>query len=263
MKKFLGSLGKPTLNFFRHLGSVWKVFMQTLFWIFIAPFKGQMLKPSAIFAQMNLIGIGSVPIVALVNFFFGITLAMLTSYQLKQVGTQELMAGLVGVSFTRELGPFLAAVVVASRVGSAITAELGTMTVSEEVDALETMALKPIRFLVVPRFLALIIMLPCLTIVANCVGMLGGYVIGRFNLHLNSAYYLKLTFDYLVLKDICTGLIKSFAFAIVIAMIGCYQGLTVRGGAAGVGISTTKSVVQSIMFIIIIDCLFNAWFYFL
>ncbi|MDD5645237.1 MAG: ABC transporter permease [bacterium] len=263
MKEFAGKIGRSTISLIKHTGSMWRIFIEALYWIFIAPFRGHPCKMKYVVAQMNLIGIGSVPIVALVNFFFGITLAMLTSYQLKQVGSQELMAGLVGVSFTRELGPFLAAIVVASRVGAAITAEIGTMAVSEEIDALETMALKPIRFLVAPRLIALLIMLPCLTVVANVVGMMGGYIIGRFNLHIDSSFYIKLTFDYLVFKDIWTGLIKSVAFAVMIALIGCYQGLTVRGGAAGVGISTTQSVVQSIIFIIIIDCLFNAWFYFI
>ncbi len=208
-------------------------------------------------------GVNSIPIVTFVCLFFGLTLAMLTSYQLEQVGSVLMLGGLVGISFTRELGPLLTGIVVAARVGASITAELGSMKVYEEIDALDTMAIPPVRYLIVPRLIALVIMMPCLVIFANMVGMIGGYLIGRFSVHINTSYYIRLTLDALALKDIYTGLFKSLFFAAIIAIISCYQGFIVRGGAEGVGKATTQSVVLSIQLIIIVDSFWNAIFYFL
>jgi len=147
-------------------------------------------------------------------------------------------------------------------VGAAISAELGTMKVTEQIDALQTLATNPIKYLVTPRLVALVIMLPLLTIYSDAIGMLGGYIVGVWKLNVGSVVYLRMTFDYLVLKDIFTGLIKSVFFAVVIAIVGCYQGLTTEGGAEGVGKSTTRAVVVSFILIIAGDCLFTALFYF-
>ena len=152
--------------------------------------------------------------------------------------------------------------VVAGRVGSAIAAELGSMQVTEQIEALETIALDPVRFLVVPRFLALAIMLPCLTIFGDMVGMFGGWIVGVTNLEISSGLYIDTTIRFLELKDIFTGLFKSFIFAIIICLIGCYQGLNTKGGAVGVGRSTTLSVVISFILIILFDCILTAIFYF-
>jgi len=167
---------------------------------------------------------------------------------------------MVGVGFTRELGPLITAIVVAGRVGASIPAELGTMRVSEEVDALETMGINPIRYLIIPRFLALLIMLPCLTIVSDYLGMMGGYLVAHFKLGMSFAYYKELTINALLMKDIITGLIKSVSFAMIISMMGCYQGIIVRGGAEGVGKGTTKAVVNSLIFVIASDTFFTALF---
>ena len=178
------------------------------------------------------------------------------------MGSELLLGGLVGVSFTRELGPLLTGIVVAARVGAAFTAELGSMKVYEEIDALNTMAISPIRYLIVPKVIALIIMMPCLVIISSLVGMFGGYLIGHFNMHMNTSYYIKLTLDALELKDVYIGLYKSVFFALIISFVSCYRGFIVRGGAEGVGRATTKSVVLSIELIIIIDSFWNAIFYF-
>lgn len=155
----------------------------------------------------------------------------------------------------------LTAIIVAGRSGSALAAEIGTMKVSEEIDALEVMALNPIGFLVVPRVLGMMIVVPSLTLIANSVGILGGFLFAITDLNLSASHYLRETAEALVLKDLITGLVKSFFFAILIALIGCYQGFGVKGGAEGVGKSTTNSVVISIFMIILADLFFTALFY--
>lgn len=254
------SISRLTLN---HLESFLFLMARTFFWIGMGPWRGKPVSLNESLKQMLEGGVKSLTLVALVSFFLGLTLAMLTSYQLVKLGAEIMVAGLIGVSFTRELGPLITAIVVAARVGAGIAAELGTMKVSEEIDALDTMGVDPVRYLVVPRFLALLIMVPCLTVIANLVGILGGFIIGHFSLDIDASYYFSRTFEALLTKDIKTGLIKSFSFGAIISFMGCYQGLIVKGGAEGVGKATTLSVVCSIILVIIVDCLWNAYFYFL
>jgi phospholipid/cholesterol/gamma-HCH transport system permease protein len=178
------------------------------------------------------------------------------------MGAVIYVASLVAVSLCRELGPVLTALVVAGRAGSAIAAELGTMKVNEQIEALDTMAINPVRFLAVPRFLALMLMLPALTIMGNLSGIFGGFIVGTNSLNINPDLYMQTTFKYLEIKDIYTGLIKSFIFAGIIALIACYEGLDTKGGAEGVGRATTRSVVISFILIILADCLVTAFFYF-
>ena len=163
---------------------------------------------------------------------------------------------------TRELGPVLTALVIAGRVGAAITAEVGTMQVTEQVDALKTLGSDPIRYLSVPRLIALLIMLPILTIYAYIIGILGGYLVGVYKLGISSTLYMNMTWDSLRLKDLYTGLFKSGVFAAIIATVACYEGFETAGGAEGVGRSTTLSVVISFILIITADCFFTALFYF-
>ncbi|MBI1884137.1 MAG: ABC transporter permease [Chlamydiae bacterium] len=246
-----------------HLDSFLLMAGLTLYWMVAGFWKKKVPSLKEMIKQMLEGGVKSFTLVSLVSFFLGLTLAMLTSYQLQKLGGGILVAGLVGVSFTRELGPLLTAIVVAGRVGSGIAAELGTMKVSEEIEALETMGVNPIRYLVLPRFLALTWMVPCLTLFSNLIGMMGGYIIGHFTLDIDTSYYCSRTFEALVVKDIQVGLIKSFSFGALISLVGCYEGLIVQGGAEGVGKATTLSVVASIILVIIVDCLWNAVFYFL
>jgi phospholipid/cholesterol/gamma-HCH transport system permease protein len=259
MKIIFGSIGRIIIKFLEHTSGLFSLLGQTLYWIFCRP---SQIRLKMVFQQMELIGFNSIPIVSFVSLFFGITLAMLTSYQLEKVGSELLVGGLVGISFTRELGPLLTALVVAARVGAAITAELGTMKVGEEVDALETMALAPVRFLIAPRLIAIFLTFPLLVIISNVMGILGGYIIGYTDLHMNTGYFFRLTMDALVLKDIYTGLFKSLFFALIVGMVGSYQGFIVKGGAEGVGKATTISVVTSIELVIITDSFLNAVFYF-
>ncbi len=233
-----------------------------LYWIFLGPFKKKFPRSESVFHQMIFVGLHSVVIVFFVCLFTGIVLAMQSAYQLDRMGAVLYVASLVSVSLCRELSPVLTALVVAGRVGSAIAAELGTMKVSEQIEALDTMAINPTRFLAVPRFVALFFMLPCLTVVGDLAGILGGYLVGIYSLNINSDLYMQTTFKYLEIKDVSTGIIKAFVFAVIIALIGCYEGLNTKGGAEGVGRATTKSVVISFILVILADCVLTAIFYF-
>lgn len=258
LRKIFSRVREKFLNFLYYIGGVVILFIETLFWVFIPPFRRRQL-----FDQMHKIGVSSLPIVFLTAMFTGMVLALQSAYQMQRISAQMYIASLVALSMTRELGPVLTALVVAGRVGASITAELGTMKVTEQIDALETLATNPVKYLVVPRFLALFLMLPLLTVYADFIGMLGGYIVGVFKLHINSNMYLNMTTNPLGLKDIYTGLFKSVIFAMIIAIISCYEGIKTEGGAEGVGRSTTLSVVTSFVLIIAADCIFTALFYFI
>ncbi|MDD5423360.1 MAG: ABC transporter permease [Candidatus Omnitrophota bacterium] len=257
MRKVLEGLGSGFMQFIRYAGGLSVLMGQTLFWIPIPP-----LRRKQITEQMSKIGVDSLPIVALISFFTGMVLALQSAYQMKRFSAEMYIASLVCISMTRELGPVLTALIVAGRVGASITAELGTMKVTEQIDALETLATNPVKYLVVPRFMALMIMLPLLTVFADMIGILGGYIIGVYKLGISHGLYMKNTWDPLKYKDLFTGLIKSYFFAIIICIVACYEGMTAEGGAEGVGRATTSSVVTSFILIIASDCFFTALFYF-
>ena len=258
----LQAIGRATLNAGAAIWDVFALFFNTLYWLFFAPFIGKFIGRRYIFAQMVFAGVQSLMIVFFVALFIGIVLAMQGAYQLSQLGAVRFVAALISVSMCREIGPVLIALVVAGRVGSAIAAELGTMKVTEQIEALETMALNPVRFLVMPRFLSLLVMLPVLTGIGDVVGMLGGYLVGVYNLKITPGLYIKTNFEFLAMKDVMTGVYKSIVFAVIIAMIGCYQGLNTKGGAEGVGRATTLSVVASFILIILADAILTGIFYF-
>jgi len=247
--------------FLRHITSIACFFNETMKWTLVKPFQGKPLRFRAAVAQMDEVGVKSIPIVTLVSFVIGIILVLQTAYQLEKFGAVTYAAGLAGVALTREMAPLLTAIVLAGRVSAAFTAELGTMLVTEEITALEVMAISPIAYLVVPRFIAMIVMLPCLTVLADVIGITGGYFVGTLAIGIRSSLYIHNTLDALLLKDILTGLVKSLVFAVIIAMVGCYMAFVVRGGAEGVGKSTMISVVTSLISIILADCLFTTIFY--
>ena len=222
----------------------------------------KIIRPHHVFHQIVLMGVDSLSIICLSSAAVGMVLALQSAYQLKQFGALLYTGSLVSVSMTRELGPLVAAIIISGRVGARMAAELGTMKVQEEVDALTTMGLNPIQYLVVPRCAALAIVLPCLTVVSVVMGMLGGFCIGTFGLGINPYLYVSKSLDPLVLKDLFTGIAKSGVFALLIALVSCYQGLAVEGGAEGVGKATTQAVVVSIVLIIVMDCLATAVFYY-
>lgn len=267
--KYLENIGTKVLWSWKIVQGFGQLCMKTFYWIFMGwlTFFGLRkekppVKHEPIFEQMVFMGSKSIIIVFFVTFFTGIVLAMQSAHQLAKLGGTIYVASLVSISICRELGPVLTALVIAGRIGAAITAEIGSMKVNEQIEALETMAISPVRFLVVPKVVALFCMLPCLTIIGDLAGMLGGYVIGVNNLGINSHLYIQTAFKYLTLKDLYTGLSKSVVFALIIAFVGCYQGLNTRGGAVGVGRATTISVVTSFILIIVADCIITGIYFF-
>lgn len=261
---FFGGLGRSWNTLLGELFRISRLSAQSAFWIFFAPFRGKKgIHRKAFFEQMVFIGNHSLGIVALVALSIGGILALQSAYQLKQFGALIYTGGLVSISMTRELGPVIAAILIAGRVGASITAQLGTMKVSEELDAMVTMAMPLLPQLVIPRLLAMLIMLPVLTIITEWIAIMGSWMIGIFVLNISAGLYLQESFNALIYKDILTGLCKSFVFAFLIGIISIHKGLNVEGGAAGVGRATTESVVLSIIMIILADGLFTTIFYFL
>jgi len=255
-------IGKAVIEYLEWGKGVAALLGGIVYWIIFGPFKGKFPRRRYIFQQMVFVGLRSVLLVFFVDFFTGIVLAMQTAYQLEKMGAVIYVASLVAVSMCRELSPVLTGLVVAGRAGSAIAAELGTMKVTEQVEALDTMSIAPVRFLSVSRFLALLLMVPCLVILGNLSGILGGFIVGTGSLHINSDLYMQTTFKHLEIKDIYTGLIKAVVFGMIIALIACFEGLNTKGGAEGVGRATTRSVVISFILIILADCVITAIFYF-
>lgn len=261
MADLLAGMGRRALLARDDLAAAGRLLIRVAARLASAPFTGKGFRWPVTFRQMVRIGVESLPIVFLIAGSVGMIVALQAATQLRRVGATIYVADLVGVSLTRELGPLMTAIIIAGRSGSAIAAELGTMKVSEEVDALTAMGLDPVEFLALPRILAMAIMLPCLTTLADVVGILGGVVVAWVSLGIAVGNYLDQTLRALLLKDIFSGLIKSLVFAGIIAGVGCYQGFRVEGGAEGVGRRTTASVVASIFLIIATDLVFTLIFY--
>jgi len=260
--KFFESIGSRIKEWLQIAKDFIALIFEVIYWIIYGPVRKQPVKRKSVFEQMVFMGAKSIVIVFFVTFFTGIVLAMQSAHQLQKMGGTIYVASLVSISICRELGPVLTALVLAGRIGAAITAEIGSMKVNEQLEALDTMGINPVRFLVVPKFLSLFFMLPCLTVIGDLSGMLGGYVIGVYNLGINSHLYMQTAFKFLTLKDIYTGLSKSLIFAMIISLVGCYQGIHTKGGAVGVGRATTISVVTSFILIIIADSILTGIYFF-
>lgn len=253
----------------QEIGHLWRNFLREvggMFWFIVSTFTETMdnvrrgrrpFRASSFFRHTERAGVGSVPLVAMVSFFLGLTMALLTGYQLERFGTERLVPGLVAIAFTRELGPLLTGIMLAARIGAAFTAELGTMEVNEEVEAIEAMGISPLRFLVAPRVLALFALMPCLSIISSIAAIVATSLISRAYFSIAFVYFNDLVIHSLLMRDIITGVIKSFLFGLLIGAIACYRGLNVKGGAAGVGTATTSSVVTAITTVIGFDTLFN------
>ena len=209
---------------------------------------------------MKRAGVEGLPIVGLINFLLGLIIAFMSSLQLKQFGANIYVAQLVGVAMVTELGPIMTAIIVAGRSGSAFAAEIGTMKVNEEVDALVSMGFDPTRFLAIPKVLAAMLVVPVLTLYADFFGVVGGLVVGVLGLDLTVYTYVQETMKVISITDIVKSLIKSVVFAVLIAGIGCQRGFQVRGGAEAVGASTTSAVVAAIFLIIVMDSAFAILF---
>jgi phospholipid/cholesterol/gamma-HCH transport system permease protein len=256
----LSGIGSAIERGLAYLGGVTQLLGRAFAHAFTSPLKRSLGLQRACHQAM-VIGVGAVPVVSFITFFIGIIMALQGAYELKRFGALQLVADTVAISITRELGPLVTAIVVIGRSGSAFAAEIGTMKVTEELDALETMALHPIGFLVTPKLLAMLVMMPCLTIWADFMGVLGGSVFGVTGADYTFSTYFAATLDALFMRDIITGLVKSIVFALVITGVGCQEGFSTGSGSEEVGRSTTAAVVTSIFLIVVVDLVFTAIFY--
>src|SRR5512147_74026 len=253
MNRWLELIGKRTSHFIREMGAVIVFFGQTLRWTFSSPFYFKNL-----LKQMEQIGVNSVPVVLTTAISTGMVLALQSYTGFKRFGAQSLIGAVVSLSMTRELGPVLTGLMVAGRAGASMAAELGTMRVTEQIDALYTMATNPMKYLVVPRFLASTIMMFFLSALGMYIGIAGGYFVGVKVLGTNPVTYMNQSINNTQVEDIWYGLVKSLVFGAVVGLIGCYKGFNTEGGAEGVGKATTGAVVVSCMLILILDYFLSA-----
>jgi phospholipid/cholesterol/gamma-HCH transport system permease protein len=244
----LEDIGRSTTGFFSYAGGAATLFAESLG--FIARLRVRVRETTD---QAYLLGVQSWLIVVLTSLFTGMVFSLESAVQAVQYGVGNLVGGAVAFTMARELGPMLSAVVVAGRSGAAISAEIGSMVVTEQIEALQSLGLSPVRMLVVPRLVAMVVMLPLLTVFADIVGILGGMLIAQVYAHVSYDSFIDSARQSLPFGDVLKGLLKSVVFGIIIAVIGSYSGLLTRGGAAGVGRSTTGAVVTSIILIFIFN----------
>lgn len=251
--EFLGTSVKHPLE---EAGRIILLLYSTLKWLLRPPFEIK-----SIVRQMLEIGVKSIPVVMITALFTGMVLALQSYTGFKRFGAEGLVGSVVALSMTRELGPVLTALIVTGRAGAAMAAELGTMRVTEQIDALETLATNPVKYLIVPRFISGLIMLPSLTVIAVLIGIMGGYFVTVVLLGASVNTYMTNTWDYLQMQDMYNGLIKACFFGAALALICCYKGFYTKGGAEGVGKATTGAVVISFMTILISDYFLSAWLF--
>lgn len=235
-------------RFFTDLGGMSLLTKQTIQQTFRRPFEWGLLA-----VQLDQIGVRSLSIVVVTALFIGMVLALQTAYSLQEFGGKLFIGRVVSLSLVRELAPVLMALMVGGRVGSGMTAEIGTMKVTEQIDALRALATDPVRKLVVPKVLATTLMMPLLTIIANVLGIFGGMLIAVFNLHLSANYYLRSVVTTVQYNDLASGVGKTFFFGFAIAIIACFNGLQTSGGADGVGRATTMTVVSGAITVLVMD----------
>jgi phospholipid/cholesterol/gamma-HCH transport system permease protein len=247
------SIGRPIVGFFDGVGELSLLLGRSVG----AILSGQ-IPLGELVRQMAFIGVHSLPIVLITISFSGMVLALHTATQFHKLGGDQFIGGLVALSMARETAPVLTSVVVAARVGSAIAAELGTMKVTEQIDALRALAVSPIYYLVVPRLLAAILMMPIVTVFANVAGMVGGGIVSIYFTHISSGVFTTSIQTWLTWRDVLLGLVKTLVFGATIALVGCDRGLRTTGGAAGVGRATTSSVVLAIVLVLISDYFLSA-----
>jgi phospholipid/cholesterol/gamma-HCH transport system permease protein len=264
MATVLEDVGAKTLDKLDYVGSLNIQLWATLRAMVTAlPFVGNRYRWKESVRQMLQIGVDALPMVALMAICTGFILAMQGASELRRFGALHYVIDLVAVGFTRELGPLLTAIAVSGRSGSAFAAEIGTMKVTEELDALRVMAFEPVEFVLAPKYLAALVSVPCLSIVCNVFGILAGGVFMFFSTRLVPLMYLRYVLTSIALRDVIAGMVKSVAFATIIAHVGCLEGFRVRGGPDSVGRSTTAAVVKSTFLVIVADAVFTAIFYFM
>src|SRR5512142_2395410 len=252
--RVLVELAQPFTSVFQGVVGYLGLTLRAVTWVVRPPYRLVEL-----FKAMELVGVQSVFIVSLTGLFSGMVLALQTTHSLRQFGAEGVVGSVVAISLTREISPVFAALMVTARAGSAMAAELGNMRVTEQIDALTTMSVSPVQYLVTPRMLASILMLPLLCVLYSCVGMVGAWVVAVESLGVDPGIFISNIEKYLTLSDFTMGLIKCAVFGFLISTISCYQGFFASGGARGVGIATTRSVVQSAVVSLIANYLITSW----
>jgi phospholipid/cholesterol/gamma-HCH transport system permease protein len=253
MLEFLASVGRVFLSFLSHAGRLTIFTVTAVSHCFRPPFY-----PRLILRQMIDIGYYSLPVVGLTAIFTGMVLALQTDTGFSRFAAQGAVATVVVLSMTRELGPVIAGLMVAGRIGAAIAAEIGTMRVTDQIDAMATLSTNPFKYLVVPRIIAGFVTLPLLVLVADVIGVFGGFLVGTYKLGYNPVGYLTQTQDYLEANDVVSGLVKAAVFGFIVALMGCYNGYNSRGGAQGVGAATTYAVVSASIMILLANYILTA-----
>jgi phospholipid/cholesterol/gamma-HCH transport system permease protein len=251
--KIINRVGERIAGYVKEMGRILLLMVETIRWSFYPPFRLDLL-----FQQMERVGVRSVLVVILTGAFTGMVLALQSFHATRSFGAETMVGVAVALSMTRELGPVLTSFMVTGRAGSAMAAEIGTMRVTEQIDALSAMAVNPIKYLVVPRVLASIVVVPMLTVIADFVGIVGGYFTGVIILRINAGAYVANMEKYVDLNDIYHGIIKAAVFGLILSIIGCYKGYTTTGGAEGVGKATTQSVVLATVTILMANYLLTA-----
>ena len=242
---FLAGIGRATIDLLAQIGRLSSFTLNAVVSCFVPPIYGRLIGQ-----QMLRIGYYSLPVVGLTAFFTGGALALQIYLGGNRYGAESLVPQIVVLGITRELGPVIAGLMVAGRVAAAIAAEIGTMRVTEQIDALTTLATNPIKYLVVPRLIAAVVSMPILVAIADSIGVFGGYVVATQSMGFSGGTYLKNTVDFATREDIVSGLIKAGVFGFIIALMGCYNGFNSKGGAQGVGNATTSAVVSSSILIL-------------
>ena len=250
IKNLLQKLGTKTIKFFQEFGQV-----SNLFWGIIKSFSFIPRSRKIIFYQMEHIGVNSLPLVLIIAIFTGAVAAWQAAYQLKGLAPLSFLGGATSRAIITELGPVLTGIVIAGRVGASIAAELGTMKVTEQIDALETMAINPVRYLAMPRFLASVLMMPVLVVFANSIAVFGAFIVSNYFLGVSFDVFFQSVKRFFVFSDLIAGLVKTVFFGGVTALLGCHIGFRTEGGAEGVGLSTIRSFVLSAALILILDYL--------
>jgi len=252
----LQSIGRVLLSFMQRIGSFSIFCFSGVLHCFQPPYY-----PRILFKQMLEIGYYSLPVVGLTGLFAGMVLALQSYTGFARFSAEGAIANVVVLSITRELGPVLAGLMVAGRIGAAMAAEIGTMRVTEQIDALTTLSTNPMKYLVVPRLLAGVTMMPFLVLIADIIGVFGGYIVAVYKLGFNPSIYIQNTMDFMEFHDIASGLVKAAVFGFIVTLMGCYHGYNSRGGAQGVGAATTNAVVSSAIMILCFDYILTEIFF--
>ncbi len=253
MMNFFEYAGRPFVGILEEFGRVMLLFLSAAVWAFRPPFRLRQ-----VFKQMEAVGVNSLPVVLITAVSSGMVLALQSYYGFRMFGGESLVGATVALSMTREIGPVFTALMVTGRAGSAMAAEIGTMRVKEQIDALYAMSVNPVQFLVMPRVLAGMVTLPVLTVVSDFIGIVGGYFVGGQLLGINSGVFMARIYEMLDLNDIFNGLIKAVCFGLILSVVSCYKGFYTTGGAEGVGRAATQAVVISTVSIFISDFFLTA-----